>query len=246
MADNNDALFREVDEELRREQMEKLWKTYGTYILAGAALIIALVGGKQYWDQRTRAAIETAGAQYESAVALLKDGKADDAAKELGALSVTGPKGYATLADLQLAGSHVKAGRTAEALAIFEKLSTTAADPMLANFARLQAAALTVGETSFDDLKTKLADLTADTSPWRSAARELLGTAAFKAGNLDEAKKLFTSIMGDASTPRETIERINMLLTAVNGAELAKTAASAPAASPAPTTPPAAESAPAK
>ena len=40
MADNNDALFNEIEEELRRERYAKLWQQYGNFILAGAALIV--------------------------------------------------------------------------------------------------------------------------------------------------------------------------------------------------------------
>ena len=38
MADDNDSLLREVDEELRREQMQKLWQRYNGVILAGNSL----------------------------------------------------------------------------------------------------------------------------------------------------------------------------------------------------------------
>ena len=38
-------LFDEVDEEVRREQLKKLWDQYSIYIVAGALLIIAAVGG---------------------------------------------------------------------------------------------------------------------------------------------------------------------------------------------------------
>ena len=38
-------LFDEVDEEVRRERLKKLWDEYSIYIIAGALLIIAAVGG---------------------------------------------------------------------------------------------------------------------------------------------------------------------------------------------------------
>ena len=38
-------LFDEVDEEVRREQLKKLWDRYSIYIIAAALLIIAAVGG---------------------------------------------------------------------------------------------------------------------------------------------------------------------------------------------------------
>jgi hypothetical protein len=227
MADNNDALFREVDEELRREQLEKLWKQYGTYILGAAFLIVALVGGKQLWDQQRRAAAESAGALYAQALALAAEGKAEDAEKALVALSTDGPTGYAALASLNLAGQHLKAGKTADALAIFEKLAASAPDPLLADFARLQAAGLKLGEADFSEMQNRLDELTSDTSPWRIPARELLGNAAFKAGQLGEARKILTPIIGDTTAPREVVERVEIIMSAIASAEQAKPAAGA-------------------
>ena len=51
MVDNNDNLFREVEEELRRERMEKLWKQYGNYVIAAAALIVIIVLGYKYLEK---------------------------------------------------------------------------------------------------------------------------------------------------------------------------------------------------
>jgi hypothetical protein len=38
-------LFDEVDEDVRRDQLKKLWEQYSIYIVAGAFLIVAAVGG---------------------------------------------------------------------------------------------------------------------------------------------------------------------------------------------------------
>ena len=44
-------LFDEVDEEVRREQLKKLWDKYSIYIIALALLIIAGVGGWRGYQQ---------------------------------------------------------------------------------------------------------------------------------------------------------------------------------------------------
>ena len=50
MAQQDDGLLREVEEELRRERLEKIWKQYGTYIIAAAAAIVFGVLGFKYWE----------------------------------------------------------------------------------------------------------------------------------------------------------------------------------------------------
>ena len=54
MVDKNDALSREIDEELRREKFEKLWERYGIYVLVAAAGLVLSIGGYQFWEQRKR------------------------------------------------------------------------------------------------------------------------------------------------------------------------------------------------
>ncbi len=248
MTDNNDTLLREVEEELRREQWEKVWKDYGTYILVGAALIVAAVGGRQAWQSYSRSQAEAAGSEFQAAITLAEQGKSEEAKTALKDLAESGPAGFATLSSLNLAASHLRDGKEAEALAVFEKLSQNAATPMIADFARLQAAALKLGDADFTEMQNRLNDLAADTSPWRIAAKELLGTAAYKAGKNDEAKKILTSLLGDPATPRTAVERINIMMSAIAADELASGAsaeAEKPAKAPTPAETPAAAEAPA-
>src|ERR1700686_852426 len=72
-------IFTEVDEEVRREQLKKLWERYSNYIIAAAFLVVAAVAawrGYEYWE--TRRAAE-AGAAYDAAAQLAAEGKHDEA-----------------------------------------------------------------------------------------------------------------------------------------------------------------------
>ena len=63
-------IFHEVDEEVRREQLKKLWDRYSIYLIALAVLIVAGIGawrGYEYWVAKRAAA---AGAAFETAMAL--------------------------------------------------------------------------------------------------------------------------------------------------------------------------------
>ncbi len=244
MVDKNDALLREVDEELRREQMEKLWERYGVYLLAAAALIVATVGGYKFWQSRQLTLAETSGAQYEAALNLIKTGKTEDAQKALDAIAAGGHKGYGALAQLQLAGTNLKTGKPKQALTIFEGLATGGTnDTALKSFAALQAAALRLGEADFTEMQNRLNDLSSGTSAWRIPARELLGTAAFKAGNFQEARSNLASLLAEPGAPAGTLERVRVILSAIAAVELAKSPP-ATATPPAATTPAAPQPAP--
>ena len=39
-------LFREIEEELRQERFEKLWRSYGRYVIGAAVAVVVAVGGE--------------------------------------------------------------------------------------------------------------------------------------------------------------------------------------------------------
>lgn len=228
MADNNDALFREVEEELRREQFQKLWERYGTYIIAAAALIVVSVGGVKYWESHKLSRSQSVGAEYEAALALAASGKKDEAAKAFEQIAENGTAGYATLAELELAGADLKAGNRKEAQAVFDKIASQgSADSILTDFAKLQAAALRLGEADYADMKARLTPLMSDDSSWRYIARELLGTAAVKAGKLEEARTTLAPLLVDPQVPQSAVERVRRVMATIAATEIAKPAAPA-------------------
>ncbi len=230
MVDKNDSLSREIDEELRREKLEKLWEQYGTYVLGAAAALVLAVGGYQVYDQRKRSFAAENGARYDAAVTLIEQSKTDEAQKALSEILSSGHAGYASLAQLQLAGIHLKANRPKDALAAFEALATSpSADADIKTFALLQAAALRLGEADFTELQNRLKPVAEGSTAWRFQAREILGTAAFKAGKFDDARSQLTPLLADPETPRAALDRVQLILAAMASADAGK-AAAAPAA----------------
>ena len=228
MVEQRDLLAREVDEELRREQLLKLWEQYGTYIVAVAALIIVGVGGVKYYQHRNALAAEAAGARFVTATQMT-DSASAEARKELEAIAATGPAGYATLARLRLAASNASAGKTAEAATEFETIAKERSiDPLLRDYAQLQAAMLRLDTATWTDMQNRLNDLAAEENAWRYVARELLGLAAYRAGKIEEARQEFQRLIGDRAAPQSIAERARMMMGVIAQAELAKVAPQTP------------------
>jgi hypothetical protein len=226
MTDQKDSLLREVDEELRREQLLKLWEQYGTYVVAAVALFIAAIGGYKYYDYRRALAAEAAGARMAVAARETAQNKSAEAQKALGEIVATGPASYALLARLRLAAADRSAGKTAEAAAAYEALAAeSGVDPLLSDYARLQAAMLRLDGASWTDMQNRLNDLAADGNAWRFSARELLGLAARKAGMTEEARKYFQGLLADRNTPPGVGERARIMMAMLTEAELAGAAA---------------------
>jgi hypothetical protein len=212
LAMSEDNIFREVDEELRREQLAAMWDKYGIFVIIGAVLIVTIVGGYNAynWWEAKRAA-ENGQAYYEAGqlVGEKKDTEALDAYSKLATHS---GDGYRSLAHLEMAGLELRQGNRAAAIELYDKVANGGADQLLRDFAKLQAAALRLDDTDESEMKKRLDGLNTDTNPWRYSARELLALAAFRSGNTAESEKLFSQLLSDPSSPAEIRRRAEAML----------------------------------
>jgi hypothetical protein len=232
MAENNEFL-REVDEDYRRDRILQIWKRYSGVIIALAVLVVAGVAGWRYWQNQQRVAAEAASVQFDDANRLAKDGKVAEADKAFDALEAQGPAGYRLLARLRAAaetGKHDPAAGAAE----FDKLADdTGLGDGLRDLARLRAALLRLDGPNPDAALTNLQGLAAGT-PFRHTAREMLGLAALKKGDYEEAGRWFDQIVADPDTPRNLRERIEVYAAIVAGGPVTVTEAKPEAAAPPP------------
>ena len=220
MANDGDSLLREVDEELRREQMQKLWDRYNGVILGVAALIVLAVGGYKVLQTRRIAATEAAGSEYAAALKLTESAKPEEATKAFDAIAKSGASGYASLAKLHLAGELAKSGKTTESVAVYQTLaSESSTDSLLKDFAQIQVASLKLGDTDFTEQQNQLTRLVSEDSAFAMTARELLGLAAFKAGKFVEARKYLEALLLDPKATRAIQERVKIVMGNIAHAE---------------------------
>ena len=170
-------IFQEVNEEVRREQLKKLWERYGTYIIAVCILVIVAVGGwRGYeWWQARRAA--EAGAAFEQAATLAESGKRQEAEAAFAKLASDGTAGYRVLARLREAGELAQSDRKAAVKAYDEIAADKSVGNVMQDLAALRAGFLLVDTSSYADMRTRLEPLTAPERVFRHSARELSSTS---------------------------------------------------------------------
>lgn len=193
-------IFREVDEELRRDNLVKLWQRYGTYILAAAVLIVAGTGGYVLWQNHVEARRLEQSQAYQQALDAAAVNPAD-ALAALGKLDATGGA-YGMLSRFQEAGLKASQGDTAGALAAYDALAKDAGISSVYRDAATILYAM-VGLDSEDPkaLIERLRPLTGPASPWRHSALELTGLAAERAGDTERAKEIFAALADDREAP---------------------------------------------
>jgi hypothetical protein len=210
-------IFHEVDEEVRRERLKKLWDQYSNVIIAVALLVIIGIGGwrlYQWWE--TKQAAE-AGQKFEAAVLLSEQGKHEEAAAEFTRLAAQGTAGYRTLARF----------RTAQELAVRDPQAAVktydalAADSgigrLLQDLAEVRAALILVDTAPYEELRSRLEPLTANERPFHHTVRELLALSAWRGGDQAASRHWIDLILTDAQTPSNIRARVEMLMALTGG-----------------------------
>jgi hypothetical protein len=182
-------IFREVEEDVRRDRLEKLWKQYGDYVIAAVAVIVVGVAGFKLWQHYQAVQIAKASVAYSTAMQLGSGGKNAAAAQA-----------FAMLAD----------GETASAIALYETIAQK--DKMeLGDLARIRAAWALADRASKSDLQTLLAPLTDQKSSWRFMAREILAYCDFRDGATKAAQSEYDSLAAEAEAPEAVRQRASAM-----------------------------------
>jgi len=191
-------IFREVEEDVRRERFEQLWKQYGDYIVAGVALIVIAIAGYELWqryeqNQRLKASETLIAAQE-----LADTGNLNQATAAFAIVARDAPGGYAEMARLSQAGALLVTNQTGEAVMIYKSIAKDDTG-LIGSIARIRAGWVLASTGPRSDLQADLAPLTDPSSPWRISAREIFAYADFHAGNTSKAQSEFQSLADDAA-----------------------------------------------
>jgi hypothetical protein len=204
-------LFDEVDEDVRRDQLKKLWEQYSIYIVAGAFLIIAAVGGwRGYQYLETKKAAE-AGAAFDKAVELSEANKHSEAEAAFTDLAAKAPSGYRMLARLRAAAEVATrdpraAGKLYDDIAADRSISVPEQD-----LAKVRAAGLQLETATYPAMLQRLETATAPGATFRHTARELLALSAWRAGDMTAARQWLDIIANDGETPPSLRSRAEAL-----------------------------------
>jgi hypothetical protein len=208
-------IFHEVDEEVRREQLKKLWQRYGTYFIAACVLLVAAVGGwRAYeWWEAQRAA--EAGTAFQAAVALAEQGKHAEAEAAFAKLAAEAPASYRMLAKFREAAETAQRDPKA-AVAIYDALAGDNSVPAtMRELAALRAGMILVDTASFDEMKQRLEPLTGADKAFRHSARALLALAAWRANDVAATRRWSDMVLADAETPPGTRSQVEVLMALV-------------------------------
>jgi hypothetical protein len=205
-------IFNEVDEEIRRERLKRLWDRYQILIVGAALLIVVGVGGWRgyQWYQAQQAA--EAGSAFQAAMVLSADGKHTEAEAAFAKVAQTSPAGYRDLARMQAAGELAQRDPKAGVEAYDAIVADSRMGETMRDLAAIRAGWLLVDTASYEDMRKRLEPAATPERSFRNSAREMLALAALKANDTANARKWFEQITSDLTAPAGLRQRIETLM----------------------------------
>lgn len=197
--DATDVFIREVDEELRRDQLANIWRQYGRTLLIGIGLFLVALAGVLFWRESQKEARQQLAARYIQALKLV-DKQDSKAQAELHAIEKQGTPGYRALSRFAQATLAIKGGHMPDALKIYDAIiaDTSVAAPFR-DAARLKAVQLRFDAMSPAARIAALQPLAQPGGPWYGPAGELLAVSYLDNGQPALARALLDSIGKDES-----------------------------------------------
>ena len=208
-------LFDEVDEEVRRDQLKKLWDQYSIYIIGLALLIIAGVGGWRGYQYLEAKKAAEAGAAFDRAAELSDESKHAEAEAAFADLAAKAPYGYRILARLRTAAEVAARDKPAAAKAFDDIASDTSVAAAERDLARIRAAQLLLETTTYPNMLQRLEPAAGKDGAFRHSARELLALSAWRANDATATRQWLDMIANDGDTPpglRSRAEALQALL----------------------------------
>jgi hypothetical protein len=212
-------LFEEIDDELRQDKANKLWRFYGKYIVASFVTIVLCVGVYQAWKNHDLKNRQNAGESFATAITLAADNRTEDSYNALSNIIESGTDGYKVLARFSQARLMAQKDNVSGAVIAYHALAEDKSlDILYRDLAVILGVLieLNIAGSDMKMLKDKLRKLTNDNNPWRFSAREISAIIDQKTGLNIEALKVLKDLGNDKLVPKGIRARANELLSVMS------------------------------
>lgn len=206
----SDEFIREVEEELQRERLAKLWQRFGPWVIAAAGLVVLGTAGKVGWESWRESRIHARANAF--AAVDQRVGQPEERANAWLELAQGADDGFAALARLRAAAALREAGKSEQAAEVLAGLGSAASAGPLSDLAALLASWYRLESADPARLDAELEAQSAAGRAFRHTARELQALSALRAGDEARARERLSELVQDATTPVSQQQRLRQLL----------------------------------
>jgi hypothetical protein len=207
----NESFLKEVDENLRRDQMRDLAKRYGKWLIAAVVLFLVAIGGWLYWQDRQQ---QKAAEQSEELSAIFTDiggGRLPNAKARLQVLEGSANGIVQASALLTSAAIALEENDRPTALAKYKALSTGDVPEVYQQLGLVRATTLEFDAIKPEEVIARMQPLAKAGEPWFGTAGELMGMAYLNQGQRQPAARMFAQIAADSSVPETLRSRATQI-----------------------------------
>ena len=211
---DGETFLKEVDDELRREQITTFFTRYGWWIIGGVVLVLGAIGGWLWWSSRQAGAREAAGENLIAAVAQLDSGRQGyaTAKPQIDALAGSNIEGYRAAALFARATGQAQSGDAAGAAATLRSIAEDQSlDQVYRDAALIRRTQLEYDRLQPQEVIRRLTQIANGNSAWAGAAGEMVGGAHLKMNRPDLAGPVFVRIARDENAPATLRQRASLM-----------------------------------
>lgn len=211
-------IFREVDEDLKRDRMMALWKRYGPYAIGVVVAVVLITAGNRFWTDYQVSQRAADSDAFVAAEKLAEEGESDAAVQALLALNDDASSDYSKLSLLRAAGLKREAGDIDGAVGLYDRAADAMGQESNFGYAARYLAALSLADKGPGaDLNARLTALDVPENPWQYLSREVKAMVAFNAGQLADARAQFDALKLEPEAPRGLRSRAEQMLEIIEG-----------------------------
>lgn len=213
---DDDAFLREVDEELRRDQVSGFFTRYGWWIIGGAVLLLAAVGGAIWWNQRQAAQAGEGSQKLVQVIEQLDANNARGASAAIDELAASDRAAYRYSALFLRANAQIQTNAIPAAVAT---LGSIAGDENAPQPYR-DAALIRQTQLEYDQLPPaqvvqRLQGYARAGNPWLGTTGEMVAVALIRQQRGPQAAQILSAMARDPGVPESIKSRAIQMASAL-------------------------------
>ena len=216
MADSkseDDIFVKEVEEEIKQENLLNLWKRFGKIVMSVVTLFIIGIAGFKGWESYDRNQREYQSRNYNNLINSLAEGSDKKAFLILESMKENQVRSYSTLTKLinpTILNSSTKSSE--KPISYEEIMQNDSVEPIFRDLALILWGYDNLSGSQPSKITAKLARLNDSASPWRHSAREIIALSEKHSGSKEKAKTILKGLIDDVTTPNGIRSRASEIL----------------------------------
>lgn len=209
-----DSFINEVTEDVKNDELKVFWNRYGLFVILFVVLVVsAAVGFETLKNWRNN----KYGVTTEKYIAVVGTPDLDEAKDSLEKIAQNDSGIYSELARIQIVNILFEQNKNEEAAEVLEKaVNDKALDHRIRTLAALKLAAYKLDTAPRGEIETLLQPVVAANDSWTPLAQDLRAISAIQSGDIEDARRIYTELLGSNNLSENFRARIQDTLSAIS------------------------------